>query len=93
MLKPIGPRVLIKRLPEPKVESELILAPETVMEKPSRFAIVLAVGKLSEGAIQVGDTVILRDYSGAPCSTVLDGETLDAEIVMETDVLAIVEGM
>lgn len=93
MMRPMGARALVKRLPEPKPESSLIIAPETVSERPSKFAVVLAVGKLIHGGFDMGDTVILRDYSGAPCNVELDGEMIEASIVDEQDVLCVVEGL
>ena len=93
MLKPTGPRVLVKRLDPPKPESSLIEVVSTSVDKPSAFALVLAVGKLEQGGFDVGDTVILTDYAGAPCAVEIEGERIEAAVVFEKDVLAVVEGM
>jgi co-chaperonin GroES (HSP10) len=90
MLKPIGARVVVKRLELPKPESSLIVIPESVSDKPSPYALVLAVGQLQSGGFDVGDTVILSDYAGVNCVMVLDGESIPAIIVPEGDVLAVV---
>jgi len=75
----------------PKPASSLIVVPDTVEEKPSQFAVVLAIGKLAQGGFDVGDTVILKDFAGAPCEVTLDNEVMDASVVSEDDVLAVVE--
>lgn len=93
MLLPRGARAVVKRLPAPKPVASLIEIPDTVVDKPSPFAIVLAIGKLREGGFDIGDTVILKDFSGIPCVVDLDGEQIEAHIVPEEDVLAVVEGM
>lgn len=89
MIKPLGARALVLRLPEPKPESSLLITPETVEDKPSKFAVVLAIGTLQQGGFDVGDTVILQDYVGAPCTTEIDGATVEAAIVTEDQVLAV----
>ncbi len=93
MMQPLGARALIKRLDAPKPESQLIVTPDTVEDKPSQFALVLAVGKLVHGGFDMGDTVVLRDFAGAPCNVELDGEMIEAAIVNEDDVLMVVEGL
>lgn len=93
MMQPMGPRVLVKRLDAPKPESQLIITPETIEDKPSQFALVLAIGKLVSGGFDVGDTVVLRDFAGAPCNVTLDDQIIEASIVMEDDVLMVVEGL
>ena len=93
MMRPLGARALVKRMEAPKPTSSLIVVPDTVANAPSQFALVLAVGTLAHGGFDVGDTVVLSNYSGAPCQIELDGEMLDALIVPESDVLAVVEGL
>lgn len=93
MIRPVGARLLVKRLDAVRLQSELIVIPETVEDKPSQFALVLSIGTLKHGGVEVGDAVILRDFSGAPARTEFDGEMLDAAIVGEDEVLAVVEDM
>jgi co-chaperonin GroES (HSP10) len=87
----MGARALVKRLDRPKPESSLIVVPDTVQDKPSQFAVVLAVGTLKQGGFAAGDTVILSDYAGAPALVEFDGAMIDAAIVPEEHVLAVVE--
>ena len=91
MLQPMGPRVLVKRVDAPKPASSTIIIPESVDGEKSCYAVVLAVGKGVTENIKVADTVILTAYCGSPCNVELDGEMLEAQIVMESDVLAVVE--
>ena len=86
----MGARALVKRLPEPKPATQLIITPDTVDERPSKFALVLAIGKLLHGGFDMGDTVILRDYSGTTCNVDLDDDIIEASIVDEHDVLCVV---
>jgi co-chaperonin GroES (HSP10) len=89
----MGARALVKRLERPKSTSSLIVIPDTVEDQPSQYALVLAVGKLVSGGFDMGDTVILKDYSGTPVVVVLDDEEIEAMVVVEDDVLAVVEGL
>lgn len=93
MIRPLGARALVKRMDAPKPASSLIVIPDTVEDKPSQYALVLAVGKLTQGGFDVGDTVILKDFAGAPCSVMLDDDVIDASVVVEDDVLAVIEGL
>lgn len=90
MLKPMGARLVVKRMDAPRPETTIII-PESVGDKPSQFAIVMAVGTKVRESVAVGDTVILKDYVGAPCEVLLDGEIIEALVVNEDDVLAVVE--
>ncbi len=91
MLRPNGPRLLVKRMDAPKPTSSLIEIPDTVDGEASLYALVLAVGTKCTENVNVADTVILKQYVGAPVTVTLDDETIDALIVMEEDVLAVVE--
>ncbi len=93
MIQPMGARVLVKRLEAPKPQSALIHIPESIQDRPSQFALVLAVGKLRHGGVSVGDMVVLSPYSGAPVTIPFDGEQIEAVIVPEDDVLMVVSGM
>jgi co-chaperonin GroES (HSP10) len=96
VIQPHGPRLLVKRLDEAKVESTLIIVPETADVKASQYALVLAIGKLQQGGVKPGDVVILKDYAGAPVFVKLDGPDgplSECALVMEDDCLAVVEGV
>ncbi len=92
MIRPLGARALVKRLDAPKPESQLLIIPESVEDKPSVFALVLAIGTLKQGGFDVGDMVVLRDFAGAPAEADLDGELIEAAIVSEDDVLMVLDG-
>jgi len=95
MIRPMGARLLVKRIEQAKPESQLIVIPDTVQDKPSIFAIVFAIGKLVQGGISVGDIIILKDFVGAPAVVTLPGDEAQTEclIVNEDDVLAVTEGV
>ena len=93
-LRPLGDKILIKRLEaESKTKSGIVL-PDTAKEKPKRGK-VLAVGdgrRLDSGeraapTVKKGDEVIFASYAGTEIK--LDGEEL--MIMSEDDVLAVVE--
>ena len=93
-LRPLGDKILVKRVEaETKTKSGIVL-PDSAKEKPKRGTIVaLGTGKrLDNGersAINVkkGDEVIFASYAGTEIK--LDGEEL--MIMSEDDVLAVVE--
>lgn len=92
-IKPLGDRVVIKKLEaEEKTKSGIVL-PGTAKEQP-QMAEVLAVGpggmvdgKEVKMELKVGDTVIFSKYSGTEVK--LDGQ--EVTILRQNDVLAIVE--
>lgn len=92
-IKPLGDRVVIKKLEaEEKTKSGIVL-PGTAKEQP-QMAEVLAVGpggmvdgKEVKMELKVGDKVIFSKYSGTEVK--LDGE--EVTILRQNDILAIVE--
>lgn len=70
----MGARVLVKKMEAPKRSKVIeIIVPEGA-EEPTQFAMVFAIGNgCPTDEIQVGDTVILKKYSGVPV-TVKDEE-------------------
>jgi chaperonin GroES len=93
-LRPLGDKILVKRVEaESKTKSGIVL-PDTAKEKPKRGT-VLSVGegkRLDNGErsapnVKKGDQVIFASYAGTEIK--LDGEEL--MIMSEDDVLAIVE--
>lgn len=93
-LRPLGDKILVKRVEaESKTKSGIVL-PDTAKEKPRRGK-VLAVGegkRLDTGErspvhVKKGDEVIFASYAGTEIK--LEGE--DLMIMSEDDVLAIVE--
>jgi chaperonin GroES len=93
-LRPLGDKVLIKRVEaETKTKSGIVL-PDTAKEKPKRGKVIavgqgkrLDNGQLSEIGVKKGDEVIFASYAGTELK--VDGEEL--MIMSEDDILAVVE--
>ena len=94
-LRPLGDKILVKRVEaESKTKSGIVL-PDTAKEKPQKGK-VLAVGdgKLDDDGKRVpldvseGDEVLYSKYGGTEIT--IDGEEL--LVLRESDVLAKVEG-
>jgi chaperonin GroES len=91
-LKPLGDRVVIKKVEaEEKTKSGIVL-PSSAKEQP-QMAEVVAVGddiindEKKKGQIKTGDTVIFSKYAGTEIK--LDGEELT--ILKLSDILAVVQ--
>lgn len=93
-LRPLGDKILVKRLEaESKTKSGIVL-PDAAKEKPKRGT-VLAVGEGRRNdkgervalTVKKGDEVIFTSYAGTDVK--IEGEEL--MIMSEDDVLAIVE--
>lgn len=92
-LKPLGDRVVIKKVEAEETTKSGIVLPGTAKEKP-QMAEVVAVGpggmvdgKEVKMEVKVGDKVIFSKYSGNEVK--IDGEELT--ILRQDDILAIVE--
>jgi chaperonin GroES len=93
-LRPLGDKILVKRVEaESKTKSGIVL-PDTAKEKPKRGTILaLGDGKRLESGerasfnVKKGDQVIFASYAGTEIK--LDGEEL--MIMSEDDILAVVE--
>jgi chaperonin GroES len=93
-LRPLGDKILVKRLEaESKTKSGIVL-PDSAKEKPKRGTILsLGDGKRLENGerakfnVKKGDQVIFASYAGTEIK--LDGE--EVIIMSEDDVLAVVE--
>jgi chaperonin GroES len=86
-LKPIGDRVVIRRLPVEEVTRGGIIIPDTAKEKPQQGE-VIAVGpgkKDYNMIVKKGDRVLFGKYSGQEFE--LNGEEL--LVMREDDILAI----
>ncbi|MGA2498369.1 MAG: co-chaperone GroES [Tepidisphaeraceae bacterium] len=93
-LRPLGDKIIVKRLEaETKTKSGIVL-PDSAKEKPKRGK-VLSIGdgkRLDSGerapfSVKKGDEVLFTSYAGTEIK--VDGEEL--LIMSEDDVLAIVE--
>ncbi|MFL0253025.1 co-chaperone GroES [Clostridium neuense] len=92
-VRPLGDRVVIKRLEAEETTKSGIVLPGAAKEKP-QLAAVIAVGPggIVEGKevkmdVKVGDKVFFSKYSGTEVK--IDGEEL--LIVKQDDILGIVE--
>ncbi len=93
-IRPLGDRILVKRIEEEKKSSGGIIIPDTAKEKPQEGR-VIAVGsgrRLESGEIQPldvmpGDRVLFAKYAGSDVT--LDGE--EHLILREDDVLGVME--
>src|SRR5258708_39916717 len=93
-LRPLGDRILVKRVKEEERTKGGIIIPDTAKEKPQEGKIV-AVGKGKYGddgklipiEVKAGDKILFGKYSGSEFK--LDGE--DLLILREDDILGIIE--
>lgn len=93
-LKPLGNRVLVKRLePEEKIKGGIIL-PDTAKKKQETASVVaIGTGKKDKKGnlipfpVRVGDKILMEKYSGQEVT--IDGE--DYVILRADDIIAIVE--
>jgi chaperonin GroES len=93
--RPLGDRVLVKRVEEEEKTKGGIIIPDTAKEKPQEGE-VLAVGpgardeagKRIEPDVKVGDRILFGKWSGSEVR--IDGE--DLLIMKESDILGVVDG-
>jgi chaperonin GroES len=93
-LRPLGDKILVKRVEaETKTKSGIVL-PDSAKEKPRRGKVIsLGDGKRLENGeraawnVKKGDEVIFASYAGTEVK--IDGEEL--MIMSEDDILAVVE--
>jgi len=93
-VKPLGDRILVKRIEAEEKTKGGIVLPDTAKEKPKEGKVVavgrgktLDSGELSPLAVKDGDRIIFSSYAGTEVK--IDGE--EYLIMKEDDVLAIVE--
>ena len=93
-LRPLGDKILVKRVEaETKTKSGIVL-PDSAKEKPRRGKIIslgdgkrLETGERAPWNVKKGDEVIFASYAGTEVK--IDGEEL--MIMSEDDILAVVE--
>jgi chaperonin GroES len=93
-LRPLGDRILVKRVKEEERTKGGIIIPDTAKEKPQEGKIV-AVGKGKYGddgklipiEVKAGDKILFGKYSGSEFK--LEGE--DLLILREDDILGIID--
>jgi chaperonin GroES len=93
-LKPLGDRVLVKRLEEETVTKGGIIIPDTAKEKPMKGQVeAVGDGKLGEDGKRIkpnvgkGDLVLFNKYAG----TEVKIEDVEYLIMREDDILCIIE--
>ncbi|MGQ9735782.1 MAG: co-chaperone GroES [Thermaceae bacterium] len=94
VLKPLGDRVVVKRIEEePKTKGGIVL-PDTAKEKPQKGKVVaVGTGRVLENGQKVplevkeGDIVVFAKYGGTEIE--IDGE--EYVILSERDLLAVVQ--
>ena len=94
-IKPLGQRVLVKRLDAEEVSSGGIVLPDTAQEKPQEAKVVsLGTGGKDENGnemtftVKEGDKVLISKYGGTDVK--VEGE--DLLIISESDILGVIEG-
>ena len=94
-IRPLGDRVLVKRIKEEDKTKGGIIIPDTAKEKPQEGK-VIAVGKgkrsdkgdLIAPEVKAGDRILFGKYSGSEVK--LEGE--EHLILREDDILGVLEG-
>ncbi|MFA5032383.1 MAG: co-chaperone GroES [bacterium] len=93
-LRPLGDRILVRRIEEKEVKKGSIIIPDTAKEKPQEGEIIaVGPGKLDDKGtrhkpeIKTGDRVLFGKYAGTEIE--IDGE--ECLIMNEDDILAIIE--
>ncbi len=93
-LRPLGDRILVKRVKEEERTKGGIIIPDTAKEKPQEGKIVAVGkgkyddhGKLIPVEVKAGDKILFGKYSGSEFK--LEGE--DLLILREDDILGIIE--
>lgn len=92
-IRPLGDRVVIKKLEAEETTKSGIVLPGTAKEKPQEAEIVavgpggLVDGKEVKMEVKVGDKVLFSKYAGNEVK--IDGE--EFTIIKQDDILAVVE--
>ena len=91
-IKPLGNRVLVKRLEAESVSAGGIVLPDSAQEKPQEAEVVgLGTGGVDENGkdivfdVAVGDKVLISKYGGTDVK--VDGE--DLLILSQSDILGV----
>jgi chaperonin GroES len=94
-VRPLGDRLLVKRVKEEEKSKGGIIIPDTAKEKPQEGKVVAVgkgkmteAGKLVTPEVKAGDTILFGKYSGSEVT--LNGE--EHLIMREDDVMGVVEG-
>jgi chaperonin GroES len=93
-LRPLGDRILVKRIKEEEKTKGGIIIPDTAKEKPQEGKVVaVGKGKVSDDGkliapeVRAGDKILFGKYSGSEIK--LEGD--DLIVLREDDILGIIE--
>jgi chaperonin GroES len=93
-LRPVGDRLLLKRLEDEQTTPGGIVIPDAAREKPSRGEVIaigtgkaLDNGQIRSLTVKVGERVLFGKYVG----TEIKHEGIEYLIVREEDVIAVLE--
>ena len=93
-LRPLGDRILVKRIKEEEKTKGGIIIPDTAKEKPQEGKVVAVGkgkvaddGKLISPEVKAGDKILFGKYSGSEIK--LEGD--DLIVLREDDILGIIE--
>jgi chaperonin GroES len=94
MKRPLGDRILVKRIKEEDKTKGGIIIPDTVKEKPQEATVVAVgkgrvaeTGKLIVPEVKAGDRILFGKYSGSEVKL----DTEEHLILREDDILGMVE--
>ncbi|HTY54861.1 MAG TPA: co-chaperone GroES [Candidatus Binataceae bacterium] len=93
-IRPLGDRILVKRIQEEEKTKGGIIIPDTAKEKPQEGKVVAVgkgktteEGKLVPPDVKAGDKILFGKYSGSEVK--IDGE--EHLIMREDDILGVLE--
>ena len=93
--RPLGDRVVVRRIKEDQKTAGGIIIPDTVAEKPQEGEVISVgpgalddAGKRVAAGVKAGDYVLFGKWSGTEVK--LDGE--DVLIMKESDIMGVLEG-
>jgi chaperonin GroES len=94
-IRPLGDRILVKRIKEEEKTKGGIIIPDTAKEKPQEGKVVaVGKGKMTEDGkllvpdVKAGDKILFGKYAGSEVK--LEGE--EHLILREDDILGVLEG-
>ena len=94
-IRPLGDRILVKRIQEEEKTKGGIIIPDTAKEKPQEGRVVAVGkgkttedGKLLTPDVKAGDRILFGKYAGSEIK--LEGE--EHLILREDDILGVLEG-
>ena len=93
-IRPLGDRLLVKRIEEAEESRGGIIIPDTAKEKPMQGDVIacgpgrtLEDGKIQKLEVKAGDRILMSKYAGTEVK--IDG--VDYLILREDDVLGIIQ--